>query len=219
MVHMKSRVLRVCLRVALVVAIAGRASDVFAQGVPSPASSNPFSSSGAPTVGSVLGPPRVTWLFGQGDANGNARDGDGGSVLFEPIRLSLLGSTFPTGRYEPGCNEHTESTGAATAGVPGFASQYATGLRLAPRLTLFGFGQGGCSVDAKMGGALVYVVPLRPNISLVLSAGAMVVPNGGPGGRSVVRTDLRGDVVFKRSGGRSYSVGLGTGGLTFGGVL
>lgn len=208
----------------LVVAKPARAQSTF---TPTPASAVPLTTSGVPIVGPMLGPPVVTWLFTQGDANGASR-GDAlgaSSIIFEPIRLALLGSSVPAGAAEPHCRDSVESTGGASAGSPGFAMQHAAGLRvpLIPRLTLIGFSRGGCTFDAGVGGALVYATPITKDISLVLSAGIYHVPQGAAVGAVTKTSEVRMDVVFAKPKGRSYSVGVGTGPgitrVTFGGTL
>jgi hypothetical protein len=171
----------------------------------------------------VVGPPRVTSLVAalglSGDANGTWGSPTTPSFALEPIRLALMGASVPTGRFEPGCSDHVESTGAATAGVPGFAMQHATALQLVPKLTLFGFSRGGCAIDGAVGGAIVYATLLRKDIWLVASAGVLHLPHAGPGGASITRADVRADIMFARPRGHSYTVGVGTRGVTFGGTL
>jgi hypothetical protein len=196
-----------------------------AQTTPTPASAIPVTAGGVPMVGPMLGPPRVTWLFTQGDANGGRGDTLGpSSIIFEPIRLALLGSSVPAGGADPGCRESVESTGTATAGVNGFAMQHAAAIQLVPKLVLVGFSRGGCQLDAGMGGALVYATPIRKDISFVMSAGIFVLPHPRMGGEATSTGQIRMDVVFARPKGRSYSVGVGMRGngvstVTFGGTL
>lgn len=210
--------------VIAVVALAGTllvaATPAGAQSSPTPASAVPVTSSGVPMVGPLLGPPRVTWIFTPGDANGGRGDTLGpGSIIFEPIRLSLLGSAVPVGAADPACRESVESTGAATAGVPGFAMQHGAALQLIPKLTLFGFARGGCPLDAGAGAALVYATPIRKDIWFVASAGILHLPHAGPGGAPVTTGQARMDLVFARPKGHSYAVGIGTRGISFGGTL
>ena len=168
----------------------------------------------------VLGPPRINWLFTRGDAPGDHADALGSrSIIFEPIRLSLMGMAVPAGGPgADGCGEAPESTGAATAGTPGFAAQYTAAVKLVPRLTLVGFGRGGRACDAAAGAALVYATPIRKDVWLVASAGILIVPQaraGTPPSTGQARVDL----VFARPRGRSLAVGVGSRGFTFGGTL
>src|SRR4051794_25453721 len=98
--------------VAAVLAIS-IAAPAAAQSTPTPASAVPVTPAGVPMVGPMLGPPRVTWVFTQGDANGGRGDTLGpGSIIFEPIRLSLLGSAVPAHSGDPGCKDDgVEATG------------------------------------------------------------------------------------------------------------
>jgi hypothetical protein len=172
-----------------------------------------------PVVTPLVGPPQVAWLGPAGDASGASGSALTPSFVLEPLRMALTGTAVPTGRFEPGCGEHVEATGTATAGVPGFAMQHATSLQLVPKLTLFGFSRGGCAIDAGVGGGVAYATLLRKDIWLVASAGILHLPHAGPGGASITRFDVRADVVFARPKGRSYTVGVGTRGVTFGGTL
>ena len=213
-------VIAVIVAVAVAGAVGTAAAPARAQSSSTPASAVPLTSSGLPMVGPLLGPPRVTWMFTQGDANGGRGDTLGpSSIIFEPIRLALLGSAVPVGAADPGCRESVESTGAATAGVPGFAMQHAAAVRLIPKLTLFGFARGGCPLDAGAGAALVYSTPIRKDIWFVASAGILHLPHAGPGGAPVTTGQARMDLVFARPKGHSYSVGIGTRGISFGGTL
>lgn len=168
----------------------------------------------------VLGPPRVNWLFSRGDAPGDRADALGSrSIIFEPIRLSLMSMAVPAGGPDAsGCGEAPESAGTATAGASGFAAQYTAAVQLVPRLTLVGFGRGGRPCDAASGGALVYATPIRKDVWLVASAGILHLPQalaGTPRTTGQVRVDL----VFAQPKGRSLAVGVGTRGFTFGGTL
>ena len=168
----------------------------------------------------VLGPPRVDWLFSRGDAPGDRADALGSrSIIFEPIRLSLMSMAVPAGGPDAsGCGEAPESVGTVTAGAPGFAAQYTAAVQLVPRLTLVGFGRGGRACDAAAGAALVYATPIRKDVWLVASAGILHLPQalaGTPKATGQARVDL----VFARPKGRSLAVGIGTRGFTFGGTL
>lgn len=169
----------------------------------------------------VLGPPRIDGLFARGDASGDHADALGSrSIIFEPIRLSLFSMAVPAGgsAADTGCGEPVEATGTVTAGAPGFATHYAAAIALVPRLTLVGFSRGGCARDAAAGGALVYATPLRKDVWLVASAGILHLPQARPG-TPPTTGQVRVDVVFARPQGRSYAVGIGTRGITFGGSL
>ena len=195
------------------------ASPADGQTTPTPASAIPVTSSGVPIVGPLLGPPRVTYLFGQGDANGAAGDSHVPSFVLDPIRLGLLAGAVPFGAADPACGGSIEATGTATAASGGFAMQHAAALQLVPRLTLAGFTRGGCSIDAAMGGALVYAAPIRKDIWFVASAGILKLPHAGPVGTSVTTSQFRADLVFARPAGRSLAVGLSNRGISFGGTL
>jgi hypothetical protein len=213
------------MKTAIAIAVAGAlsiaATPSRAQTIPTPASAVPVTAAGVPMMGPLVGPPTVTWLFTQGDANGGRGDTLGpGSIIFEPIRLALLGSAVPGAAGDPECRDSgAESAGTATAGVPRFASQHAAAFQLVPKLTLLGFSRGGCQRDAAAGGALVYATPIRKDIWFVASAGILHLPHAGAGGAPVTNGQARMDLMFARPKGRSYAVGIGTRGVTFGGTL
>jgi hypothetical protein len=179
-----------------------------------------------PIVGPIVGPPAVTWLgiTGAGDTSSSDDPGRAASLALEPIRLGLMGDA-PAGGASEGPCERNEPRSFEAATSPTTSFQSALGVRLVPRLTLFAFSRGGCAFDGAAGGALVFVQPLAPKVSLVLSAGAIYLPHYGTGGSHEVVQQARADVVFQRSEGRTLSVGIATprtgGGsprLTFGGL-
>ncbi len=166
-----------------------------------------------PIVTPLVGPPQVSWLAPpRGDATGTP-----GDATIEPLRVGLLGDVPPTG--DPACAQ----PGAATAENANLAPSYLTTLRLVPRLTLVGFSRGGCPLDGAAGAGIVYMVPIRPNVSLALSGGWVSAPHAGPNGTPLTSRAVRADFVFKQPDGRALSVGLKSGhgatGLVFGGVL
>lgn len=180
-----------------------------------------------PIVGPIVGPPTVTWLgkTGAGDTSGSDGSGSGASSTLEPIRLGLMADAPAGGATAGPCESNdARSFESSTSPITRFQSAY--GVRLVPRLTLFAFSRGGCAFDGAAGGALVFVQPLAPKVSLVLSAGAIYLPHYGPGGSHVTAPQARADVVFQRAEGRTLSVGIatprngsGTPRLTFGGLF
>lgn len=180
-----------------------------------------------PIVGPIVGPPAVTWLgiTGAGDASGSDGSGSSASPALEPIRLGLMGDA-PAGGAAAGPCESNDARSFEASTSPTTPFQSAYGVRLVPRLTLFAFSRGGCVFDGAAGGALVFVQPLAPKVSLVLSAGAIYLPHYGTGGSHGVATQARADVVFQRPEGRTLSVGIatprngsGSPRLTFGGIF
>jgi hypothetical protein len=147
--------------------------------------------------GPVPGPPVVTGVFGNGDANGTAGSFGVPSFVFAPLRLSLYGDAPEIGHADPACTQ-VESAGM----------QHATAMRLVPRLVLTGFSRSSCALDAGVGGGLVYATPIAPKVWLVAAAGILHLPHY-DAGKPVTKYQLRGDVVFDRGGGRSISVGIG----------
>jgi len=147
------------------------------------------------------------------------------TILFEPLRLGLLSEVPSMSATEPGCNDRIETTGSFTAAGAGTPMQYARAvpLPLAPRLTLVGFSRAGCPIDSAIAGGLTYVVPLRPSVFFVTSAGALLQPPYGARPLTIV-PQARADIVVDRGDGRSWSFGVKTNrhsgpSLTFGGVF
>ena len=155
----------------------------------------------ASTVDPPSGPPRFQPLV-LGDASGPGAWGSPAAFALEQLRLGLM-SEAPLSRFDPGCNESTES---ATGGG-GFAVQRARALQLVPHLTLAGFSRTGC-LSAGIGAAVVYTAELRKDVSLALSAGSFLLPHGGPEGTPVTVSQVRADLVLPRPQGRAYSVGV-----------
>lgn len=145
------------------------------------------------------------------------------SILFEPLRLGLMSDVAPRSATEPGCSERIETTGGATAMTAGTPMQFFTSRPIAPHLTLVGFSRAGCPVDAAIGGGLTYVVPLRPSVFFVASAGILAQPPYGAR-PLIIHSQVRADVVLDRGEGRSWSVGVRSNrgsspSLTFGGIF
>lgn len=129
-----------------------------------------------------------------------------------PMRLSLLAATFPVGGALPGdpCASSAEASGNS---VWGFPMQHATFLPLTPQLSLAGFSSRGCALDASMGGAVSYAIPLPRNLWLVVSTGLLSQPNLPSPSRTAA--DARVDLMLRPSADRSYALGLGRRGVTF----
>jgi hypothetical protein len=162
-----------------------------------------------PIVTPLVGPPQIQWLATpRGDAPMPAPD-----PAVEALRIDLFHDVPQSG--DPACAPE----GAATAANNGALPTYLTTVRLVPRLTLAGFGRGGCAFNGVAGGGLVYTMPVTQDISLRMSAGMVYGPHSGPNGTAVRSQRLRTDLVFKRPDGSAFTVGISTRGITFGGVL
>jgi hypothetical protein len=122
-----------------------------------------------------------------------------------PLQLSLLGSAFPVASavLADACASRTEASGNASWGFP---MQMATSFTLAPQLTLHGFSRLGCPVDAGLGGALSYAMPLPHDWWLVGSGGFFGQPD--LPSSSKLRADARLDLMTQRSTGGSFAVGV-----------
>jgi hypothetical protein len=169
---------------------------------------------------SVPGAPSVRWFdpLRVGDAIAMRQDGQAyGNAIFEPLRLALLAPSVPVGSMLAPCRDSVTSAGSVTASRPGFAPQYASALRLVPRLTLYGFSRGGCAVDTAVGGGMVYAQPIVPQkLWLVGSAGSIFLPRAGSLGAPVARTEARVDALVMRGDQHTMRFGIGTRGVSFG---
>jgi hypothetical protein len=130
-----------------------------------------------------------------------------------PLRLSLQGPIFPMAGAFPNCASFEDPSGNS---IQGFPLQRYTLLRLTPNLVLHGFSSAGCPIDGAIGGAITYSVPIAPSTWLVAGAGIYGVPAHYPLPARQSR-DFRIDVVRATNDGRSFSVGIGRRGVSFGG--
>jgi len=101
------------------------------------------------------------------------RGGDAGFLLSAPLRLSLVASIIPKAGGFPNCISREDDVGNSVGGIP---VQHYAEWRLMPRLVLSGFTQLGCPIDAGIGAALTYAVPLRRSLQLVFGAGLYAAP-------------------------------------------
>lgn len=163
-----------------------------------------------PTAGNFQLPP--TSLF-VGEPTGNGALSPW--VASTPLRLSLQSPIFPMAGAFPNCAAYEDPSGNS---VNGFPVQRYTMLRLTPNLVLHGFSSAGCPVDAAIGGAITYTVPIAPKLWLVAGAGIYAVPAHYPM-PARQNGDLRVDLVRAMNDGRSVSVGVGRRGVTFGGTF
>jgi hypothetical protein len=132
-----------------------------------------------------------------------------------PLRLSLTSDPL-IGRAFPGCQEQAEMSGNT---LHGFMLNRSLAMPFAPRLTLVGFSQTGCQMDAATGAGFVSSTLIRKDVWLTASAGAMLFPHGAGGTKESVKTDARVDLLWKDAPGRSFSVGVGLRGVRVGGVF
>ena len=148
-----------------------------------------------------------------------------GYLASMPVRLSLEGSFFPEDRGFPNCETREEAAGNALGG--GIPVQHVASIRLVPNLVLSGFTRVGCPIDAGIGGALSYAIPLRPSMWLVLSAGAFGTPAFPQTlelqrSRSTVDAVGTSHLMWQAPSGRAFSLGVdanlgaGRGLVTFG---
>ncbi len=143
-------------------------------------------------------------LLSTGDESGDRGDLSP-RVAAEPLRLSLQSPIFPVGPGFDGCTTRTDASGNS---VNGFPVQRFWGLRLAPRLTLAGFSNGGCPIDGAVGGGLTYAIPLRASLWLVTSGGFYAVPGRGSALPPRTSADLRMDLVKQTDSGRTFHFGI-----------
>ncbi len=131
-----------------------------------------------------------------------------------PLRLSLQNRIVPAGPGYEQCATRGDAAGNSVGGIP---TQRYTLIRLTPNLVLHGFSAGGCPIDGALGTAVTYSVPVSPSLWLVAGAGVYTAPAqyGGP----KARADFRLDLVKKVNDTRSFSVGVGRRGVSFGGAF
>lgn len=146
--------------------------------------------------------------------------GDPGSLAgyfaSAPLRLSLQNTIFPLGPAFDQCGTREDAAGNATGGIP---TQRYTLLRLTPKLVLHGFSAAGCPIDGAIGAGITYSVKVRPSVWLVAGAGIYTAPAPAQYGAGRTRNDLRLDLIKQVGDQRSFSVGIGKRGITFGGVF
>ncbi len=171
----------------------------------------------APAPGSAASPSpaerlwsQIALFFARGDASGNAGDsllGEDGST--GPLRAGLLAEAPVASLSDPGCRAQADASGGATAAGPGGFVLRQRRLELVPRLTLTGFSRTGCVFDSVGGAGVSYAVPLKTNLSLVLAAGAMMMPQkNGRGPQTPVAGQVRVDLVMRRPQGHWTSMGV-----------
>jgi len=85
-------------------------------------------------------------------------------------------------------------------------------LAITPQLVLHGFSRAGCPLDAGIGGAVTYSVPVSKSVFLVASAGTYSLPSAQPG-RVLTKGDARIDLIFRSTPDRAWGLGLGRRGL------
>ena len=163
--------------------------------------------------------------FAQSPALGGDRGADAGDPsgfrLVAPLRLSLEGSVVPIGGGFPNCGSREDDVGNSVGGIP---VQHFAAFALTPRLVLSGFTQIGCPIDAGIGGALTYAVPVAHSIHLVFGGGIYAAPGQLPlfggmapawaraasGQNSAFGMATRADLVWKTASDRTYNVGVET---------
>jgi hypothetical protein len=133
-----------------------------------------------------------------------------------PMRLSLQNQIFPLGDGYDQCGTRGDAAGNATGGIP---TQRYTLLRLTPNLVLHGFTAGGCPIDGAIGGGITYSARVAPSLWLVAGAGIYSAPAPAQYSAGRTRSDFEIDLIKKVNDTRSFSVGVGKRGVTFGGAF
>jgi hypothetical protein len=176
----------------------------------------------APALAQSVGQPlaqRPTQPLVAGDDVSDDAGALSGYRALAPLRLSLEASIFPKGGGFPNCVSREEAAGNSVGGIP---VQHWMMLRLTPRLVLNGFTQLGCPIDAGIGGALTYALPVTRSSWLVLAGGLYAAPGqaqlsgetpwlaGIRGAPFPVSTAGRVDFVWKTNGDRTLHLGVQT---------
>jgi hypothetical protein len=151
---------------------------------------------------------------------GADNDAFSGFRLTSPVRLSLTGSIFPKAGQFPQCSTLEDDVGNSVGGIPVL---YYRELRLLPRLFFGFFSQLGCPIDAGLGAAFAYAVPLSSAVTFAVSGGVYAAPGqvslfgggiqsallrGMLGQPSSAGAALRADVTWKTPDGRPLGVGI-----------
>lgn len=129
------------------------------------------------------------------------------NAAFAPLRLSLVGGLFPQGNTLPGCASREDASGNS---LNGFALQRYNYVRLAPGLVLHGFSEGGCAVDAGLGGGLTFSTSITKSLWLISSVGFYALPPLDSARSTFITNAARVDIVKHLGWGRTLSLGLGT---------
>ncbi len=153
-------------------------------------------------------------------------------TLTAPLRLTLQNAIVPMGGAFAECATHDEPSGNSVGGIP---LAFQREVRITPALTLSGFSRLGCPIDATLGAIAALTLPISNSLSFVLGAGIIIAPGQIPlvgnvqnaisrnamGATSPLYTAAHADLVWKTSGGRTFSVGVGNvgrgRGVSFGG--
>ncbi len=175
----------------------------------------------APALAQSIAQPlaqRQTQPLAAGDETSDAGALSGYRAL-APLRLSLEASLFPKGGGFPNCASREDDVGNSVGGIP---VQHSMMLRLTPRLVLSGFTQLGCPIDAGLGGALTYALPVTRSAWLVFGGGLYAAPGQAQlfgetstlaafrGAPYPVSTAGRVDFVWKTNGDRTFNLGVQT---------
>jgi hypothetical protein len=161
---------------------------------------------------------------------GRDNDAFSGFRLTSPVRLSLTGSIFPKAGQFPQCSTLEDDVGNAVGGIP--VLHYRE-LHLLPHLFFGFFSQLGCPIDAGLGAAFAYAVPLSPGLAFAVSGGMYAAPGqsslfGGSiqsallrgvlGQQSSAGAALRADLTWQTPGGHPLGLGLESRGGAFQGI-
>ena len=138
------------------------------------------------------------------------------SVAVLPLRLSLIGDSFPVAHAfgDDACAGRAQAAGNA---VWGFPVQRQTFYALTPRLVVHTFSQLGCPLDAGAGWGVTYALPVAKSWWVVGAMGGYILPSAQPG-HALLKTDARLDLVYRPTADRAWAVGVGRKGITLSGV-
>jgi hypothetical protein len=137
-------------------------------------------------------------------------------AAFAPLRLSLTQGLFAQGNAVPGCASREDASGNS---VNGFQVQRYSYLPLTPNLVLHGFSIGGCPLDAGLGGAFTFSIPLAKKTWLVSGVGVYALPGLGGARPAIVTTAAHVDVVRQVDWGGTLTFGLGVRGRAGAGLF
>jgi hypothetical protein len=160
-------------------------------------------------------------FFARGDASGNLADSAGAEDASSgPLRAGMYAEAGVASLSDPACRAQADASGGATAASAGGFTMRQRRIELVPHLTLVGFSRTGCVFDSVGGGGVAYTLPLKTNLSLVIAAGWMMMPQkNGRGPELPVTNQVRMDLVFRRPQGHWSAVGVSNRQVSFSGTF
>jgi hypothetical protein len=93
--------------------------------------------------------------------------------------------------------------------------QHFAAMKASPGLTLVGFSEWGCGVDAAMGFGIAYTKPLTKTVSFRLTFGGFYMPYATPWNGAAYGSSAHADLFVDQGGGRYYRIGVSKMGFSY----